>query len=79
MVGGQKSGMVHALDPDTGEVVWQTHVGRGGIQGGVHLRGQAVLSSHSVCQAITNVGEMVLAVFPEDGGRQWGVWKAKSR
>lgn len=37
VLGGQKSGMVHALDPDTGEIVWQQKVGRGGIQGGVHF------------------------------------------
>ncbi len=37
VIGGQKSGWVHALDPDTGGVVWQTRVGRGGIQGGVHF------------------------------------------
>ena len=37
VVGGQKSGKVHALDPDTGKLVWQTRVGRGGIQGGVHF------------------------------------------
>ncbi len=37
VVGGQKSGDVHALDPETGELVWTTRVGRGGIQGGVHF------------------------------------------
>ena len=37
VVGGQKSGDVHALDPQTGELVWSTRVGRGGIQGGVHF------------------------------------------
>lgn len=37
VIGGQKSGVVHALDPDTGELVWKTRVGRGGIQGGVHF------------------------------------------
>jgi polyvinyl alcohol dehydrogenase (cytochrome) len=37
VIGGQKSGKVHALNPDTGELVWQTRVGRGGIQGGVHF------------------------------------------
>ncbi len=37
VIGGQKSGVVHALDPDTGRVVWRTRVGRGGIQGGVHF------------------------------------------
>lgn len=37
VLAGQKSGMVHALDPDSGALVWQTRVGRGGIQGGVHF------------------------------------------
>ncbi|MDP6472094.1 MAG: PQQ-binding-like beta-propeller repeat protein [Pseudomonadales bacterium] len=37
VIGGQKSGAVHALNPDTGELVWQRRVGRGGIQGGVHF------------------------------------------
>jgi polyvinyl alcohol dehydrogenase (cytochrome) len=36
ILGGQKSGMVYAFDPDKkGEVVWQTRVGRGGANGGV--------------------------------------------
>ena len=37
VVGGQKSGDVYALDPDSGAVVWKARVGRGGIQGGVHF------------------------------------------
>ena len=37
VIGGQKSGMVHALNPDTGQVIWQNKVGRGGIQAGVHF------------------------------------------
>ncbi len=37
VIGGQKSGVVHALDPDSGALVWQRRVGRGGIQGGVHF------------------------------------------
>jgi polyvinyl alcohol dehydrogenase (cytochrome) len=36
LVAGQKSGMVHAVDPDQqGEVLWQTRVGEGGMLGGV--------------------------------------------
>lgn len=37
LVAGQKSGAVHALDPDTGKLLWQRRLGRGGIQGGVHF------------------------------------------
>jgi polyvinyl alcohol dehydrogenase (cytochrome) len=36
LIAGQKSGMVHALDPDQqGKVVWETRIGHGGGQGGV--------------------------------------------
>jgi polyvinyl alcohol dehydrogenase (cytochrome) len=36
LVAGQKSGVVHALDPDQqGEVLWSTRVGKGGALGGV--------------------------------------------
>ena len=36
LVAGQKSGVVHALDPDNqGEVIWQVRVGHGGSMGGV--------------------------------------------
>src|SRR2546422_615107 len=36
LVAGQKSGVVHAIDPDKqGEVLWQKRVGKGGINGGV--------------------------------------------
>ena len=35
LVIGQKSGMVHALDPDAeGKILWQTRVGAGGLLGG---------------------------------------------
>ena len=37
VIGGQKSGMVHAVDPDTGKLVWQTKVGRGGVHAGVYF------------------------------------------
>lgn len=37
VIGGQKSGMVHAIDPVTGKLKWQTKVGRGGIHAGVYF------------------------------------------
>ncbi len=38
LVVGQKSGIVHALDPDEkGKIVWQTRVGRGGMLGGIEF------------------------------------------
>jgi hypothetical protein len=36
LIAGQKSGMVHAVDPDReGAILWQTRVGKGGTLGGV--------------------------------------------
>jgi polyvinyl alcohol dehydrogenase (cytochrome) len=36
LIAGQKSGVVHALDPDRkGAIVWQTRLGHGGILGGI--------------------------------------------
>jgi polyvinyl alcohol dehydrogenase (cytochrome) len=37
VIGGEKSGAVYALDPDTGKLVWQAKPGRGGTLGGVHF------------------------------------------
>lgn len=37
VLAGQKSGWVYALDPDSGELVWKTKVGRGGIMAGVYF------------------------------------------
>ncbi|NBA87732.1 PQQ-binding-like beta-propeller repeat protein [Emticicia sp. CRIBPO] len=36
LVVGQKSGMVHGLDPVCGHVIWQNRVGKGGMLGGIH-------------------------------------------
>lgn len=37
VIGGQKSGVVHAIAPSTGRMQWKTRVGRGGLLGGVHF------------------------------------------
>ncbi|ADB38997.1 PQQ-binding-like beta-propeller repeat protein [Spirosoma linguale] len=36
LVVGQKSGVVHCLEPETGKVIWQTRIGKGGMLGGIH-------------------------------------------
>jgi len=36
VLAGQKSGDVWALNPDTGELVWNTKIGPGGAMGGIH-------------------------------------------
>ena len=35
ILAGQKSGMLYALNPDTGAYVWKTQVGDGGVLGGI--------------------------------------------
>jgi polyvinyl alcohol dehydrogenase (cytochrome) len=46
LVVGQKSGVVHALDPDKeGKILWQTRIGKGGALGGI-MWGSAADQDH---------------------------------
>jgi polyvinyl alcohol dehydrogenase (cytochrome) len=36
LVAGQKSGVVYALSPDKGKLIWQSRIGKGGMLGGIH-------------------------------------------
>ncbi|MDA0347697.1 MAG: PQQ-binding-like beta-propeller repeat protein [Verrucomicrobia bacterium] len=36
LISGQKSGVVHCLDPFDGRLIWKKRIGRGGTMGGVH-------------------------------------------
>jgi polyvinyl alcohol dehydrogenase (cytochrome) len=57
LVAGQKSGVVHALDPDRGgAVLWQTRVGKGGINGGVQWGSAADQSN--VYVALSDIGRI---------------------
>jgi polyvinyl alcohol dehydrogenase (cytochrome) len=59
LVAGQKSGIVHALDPDRqGEVLWQTRVGQGGTMGGVQW-GSAT-DGTNVYVANSDIGRIML-------------------
>jgi polyvinyl alcohol dehydrogenase (cytochrome) len=87
LLAGQKSGIVHALDPDKGgEVLWQTRVGRGGTMGGVQWGSAADQSNIYV--ALSDIGRIMLnysnntdadpkqgggmfALRLEDGERVW--------
>ena len=74
LVGGQKSGVVTALDPDHGgEIVWQKRVGAGGKIGGVQW-GIAVDDSN-VYVAVSDVTLSVVA--PETPGAQPSVFNPK--
>jgi polyvinyl alcohol dehydrogenase (cytochrome) len=36
LLAGQKSGVVYALSPEKGKLLWQTRIGKGGMLGGIH-------------------------------------------
>jgi polyvinyl alcohol dehydrogenase (cytochrome) len=77
LVAGQKSGMVYALDPaNNGKLLWQTRVGKGGVNGGVQWGmasdGRTVYAS--VSDVVRPAGTMGAAPIgnalldPEKGG-----------
>jgi len=73
LVAGQKSGVVHALDPDrAGEILWQERVGKGGINGGVQWGSAADPSN--VYVALSDIGRipvpnsLATEPDPETGG-----------
>ena len=84
LIAGQKSGVVHAIDPDRqGAILWQRRVGRGGVLGGVQW-GAAVdqdnvyvavsdLSAHLAAQGTAGAqrgvfGERSFVLDPREGG-----------
>lgn len=87
LVAGQKSGVVHALDPDrNGEVVWQERVGRGGTMGGVQWGsatdgtnvyvansdiGRVMLTYANTTDADPKQGGGMFALRLSDGERVW--------
>ena len=56
---GQKSGLVHAVDPDNqGELMWSMRVGQGGTNGGVQW-GSAT-DGKNVYVALADLGRVVV-------------------
>jgi polyvinyl alcohol dehydrogenase (cytochrome) len=73
LVAGQKSGVVHGLDPDReGAVLWSTRIGKGGTLGGVQWGSAADQSN--VYVALSDIGRISLSyttssdVDPKAGG-----------
>ena len=87
LVAGQKSGIVHALDPDRdGAVMWQTRVGKGGTMGGVQWGsatdgvnvyvansdiGRVMLNYSNSTDADPKQGGGMFALRLTDGERVW--------
>jgi polyvinyl alcohol dehydrogenase (cytochrome) len=67
---GQKSGIYWALNPDYGNVVWQTQVGPAGIMWGTAFDGA------SIYVPISNKGYLPYALQPGDAQVNGGSWAA---
>ncbi len=66
LVAGQKSGVVHAFDPDNkGKILWQTRVGKGGLNGGVQW-GMAS-DEQKVYAAVSDVAAVMNSAGPVGG------------
>ena len=69
LVIGQKSGMVHAIDPDAeGKILWQTRAGAGGLLGG-SLWGSAA-DNQRIYVAISDAGLRNVADALAPGGKR---------
>ncbi|HYR82930.1 MAG TPA: PQQ-binding-like beta-propeller repeat protein [Terriglobia bacterium] len=73
LVAGQKSGVVHAVDPDReGAVLWSTRIGKGGTLGGIQWGSAADQSNIYV--ALSDIGRISLSYStssdadPKSGG-----------
>ena len=63
LVAGQKSGVVHAVDPDReGQILWQERVGKGGINGGVQWGSAA--DQANVYVALSDIGRIPVPNSP---------------
>ncbi len=66
LVAGQKSGIVYAFDPDAnGKILWQTRVGKGGLNGGVQW-GMAS-DEQKVYAAVSDVSGVMNTAGPVGG------------
>jgi polyvinyl alcohol dehydrogenase (cytochrome) len=76
VLGGQKSGQMHAFDADSGEPMWHTQVGAGGVLGGIEW-GFATDGSKAYV-ALSNALEKkpgdaggIVALNVADGKQRW--------
>ena len=72
LIAGQKSGVVHAVDPDKdGAIVWQTRVGKGtalgGVQWGSAFDGRLCMSRSRTCSPNLSLPERLAR-----SRRSWG-------
>jgi polyvinyl alcohol dehydrogenase (cytochrome) len=76
LLAGQKSGMLHALNPDTGEFLWQTRAGEGGVLGGIEWGfatdgPTAYVSLSSAFEKKAGEAGGLVAINIADGKKRW--------
>ena len=71
---GQKSGIYWALNADTGDIVWSTPVGPGGVVGGIEW-GTAT-DGKRIYVAISNTGHLPYSLVPSGQQTNSGAWSA---
>ena len=64
LIAGQKSAEVHALDPATGNRIWTTRIGRGGIIGGIHW---GLAANESLGLVYAPISDKAIFDFPAPG------------
>ena len=76
LLAGQKSGMLYAINPDTGEYVWKTQVGDGGVLGGIEWgfavdNARAYVALSSAFEKKAGEAGGIAAVDLADGTIKW--------
>ena len=79
LLAAQKSGKVHAVDPDSGKLLWQVRIGRGGLSGGIHFgiavsHGRAFIPNSDVFDYQTHTvpaAPGLFAISVDDGSFLW--------
>jgi polyvinyl alcohol dehydrogenase (cytochrome) len=78
VLAGQKSGVLHALDADTGAPIWKTQVGQGGVLGGIEWGfavddATAYVSLSNAFEKKAGEAGGVTAIRIADGTKRWSV------
>jgi polyvinyl alcohol dehydrogenase (cytochrome) len=76
LLAGQKSGALFGIHPDSGDVLWKTQVGEGGVLGGIEWgfsvdRDVAYVSLSSAFEKKPGVAGGLVAINVADGSRRW--------
>jgi polyvinyl alcohol dehydrogenase (cytochrome) len=82
LVAGQKSGMLYALDPDDGQLVWEMRAGDGGVLGGIEWgfaadSARAYVALSSAFEKKPGEAGGIIAVRLANGETEWRTPPAK--